>query len=249
MTAGIAIEGGLKSFGGTTALDGVDLEVQAGEVHAVIGPNGAGKSTLFAALAGEFALDSGHVRLDGRDITRYSAPRRVRLGIGRAFQVASIFPALTVAENVAAGVLSARRGTAVFWSSRGLRRSRQEVDRLLESMRLSKLADRPARDLAQGDRKRLEIAVVLALRPSVLLLDEPTAGMSPEETDATVQLVRELWTEHGLTVLLTEHDMDVVFGLAQRLTVLHRGHVLCTGHPDEIRGRADVAEVYLGGVA
>ena len=248
MSIGISIHGAVKTFGGTTALDDVTLDVRPGEVHAVIGPNGAGKSTLFAAFAGEFKLDRGRVELDGRDITRQSAARRVRLGVGRAFQVASIFPALTVAENVSAGLISASRGTSHFWSSRGLRRVKPEADRLLESMRLSGLADRPARDLSQGDRKRLEIAVVLALRPRVLLLDEPTAGMSPAETDATVQLVRDLWQEHQLTVLLTEHDMDVVFGLAQTLTVLHRGHVLCTGSPEEIRGREDVAEVYLGGV-
>lgn len=249
MTTRLSLHDAVKTFDGNPALDDVTLEVAAGELHAVIGPNGAGKSTLFASLAGEFRLDRGHVYFDGKDITRFSAPRRVRLGIGRAFQVASVFPSLTVAENVAAGVLSSRHRTAVFWSSRALRRSRGEVERLLESMRLVPLADRPARDLSQGDRKRLEIAVVLALQPSVLLLDEPTAGMSPEETEATTQLVRELWAEHGMTVLLTEHDMDVVFGLAQKVTVLHRGHILCSGDPEEVRGRADVAEVYLGGAA
>ena len=247
MSASLSIRGGVKQFGGNTALSDVSLEVAAGEIHAVIGPNGAGKSTLFSALAGEFKLDRGSVHLGGKDITRHSAHRRVRLGIGRAFQVASVFPAMTVAQNVAAGVLSERRRTHIFWSSRALRRARPEVERLLEEMRLAPFADRLASDLSQGDRKRLEIAVVLALKPAVLLLDEPTAGMSPEETEATTRLVRELWRENGLTVLLTEHDMAVVFGLAQKLTVLHRGQVLATGEPEEVRGRSDVAEVYLGG--
>lgn len=246
MTANLEIAGGVVSFGGNRALDGVELSIAAGEVHAVIGPNGAGKSTLFGALAGEHRLDAGAVRLDGADITRLSAQGRVRRGIGRAFQVARVFPALSVTDNVSTAVLARRRRSAVFWTRGPVRAGHEEAQELLSELGLGRLSNVLAGDLSQGDRKRLEIATVLALRPRVLLLDEPTAGMSPEETDSTVELVRGLWADHSLTVLITEHDMDVVFGIAQTVTVLHRGRVLCSGDPSSIRSREDVAEVYLG---
>ena len=239
----------VKRFAGNTALDDVELAVPTGQVHAVIGPNGAGKSTLFGVIAGEHRPDRGSVHVAGRDVTSMSAHRRVKAGVARAFQVARVFSEMTVEENVTAAVVAAHDTSRVFWSGRGLRRARQPVADALEQMGLADLRERQARALSQGDRKRLEIAMALVLEPKLLLLDEPTAGMSPEETAATLELVRELWTRTGLTVLLTEHDMQVVFGLAQQLTVLNRGHVLCTGDPGVVRERDDVKEIYLGASA
>lgn len=235
-----------KRFGGHLVLDDVDLDVATGSIHAVIGPNGAGKSTLFGVVAGEHTPERGTVSLNGRDITRVHASRRVGLGVARAFQVAHVFPSLTVRENVTAAMLASRGAAHTFWSARPIRQARRDATAALEQMNLDHLAELPARDLSQGDRKRLEIAMTLELGPSLLLLDEPTAGMSPEETQATVSLIKELWSRTGLTVLLTEHDMSVVFGLAQRLTVLTAGRVLVTGHPNEVRLRDDVREIYLG---
>ena len=238
-----------KNFGGNAALNKVDLEIPAGQIRAVIGPNGAGKSTLFAAIAGELKLDSGSILFDGHDVTKMSSQRRVKQGIGRAFQVARLFPTLSVRDNIVASILSRNSKSLVFWSHRAVGDARLEANALLEELRMERLGEITAGNLSQGDRKRLEIAMVLALQPKVLLLDEPTAGMSPEETEATVQLIRQLWKEHNLTVLITEHDMDVVFGVAQEITVMFRGGVLCTGDPETIRAREDVAEVYLGGVS
>ena len=235
-----------KRFGGQVVLDEVSLDVPAGSIHAVIGPNGAGKSTLFGVIAGEHSPERGTVRLHDRDITGTSPNRRVRLGIARAFQVANIFPDLTVGENVTSAVLAHQRTARNFWAATPLRRARARALDSLEQMKLEKLADHRALDLSQGDRKRLEIAMTLELQPSILLLDEPTAGMSPEETSSTVALIKDLWTRTGLTVLLTEHDMNVVFGLAQQLTVLNAGRVLATGEPDQVRRRDDVRQIYLG---
>ncbi len=233
------------SYGANRALDGVSLDVAAGELRAVIGPNGAGKSTLFAAIAGEVAPASGSVALDGVDITRWAPHRRVRYGIARAFQVSRIFPTLTVRENVLAAWLC-REGKAQRWWRAVDGAAHAHAGVALDDVGLGALAERRGDSLSQGDRKRLEIAMALQLDARLLLLDEPTAGMSPKETSATVALVESLWHRRGLTILLTEHDMSVVFRLAQRLTVMHRGRVLCTGAPAEIRGRADVREIYLG---
>jgi branched-chain amino acid transport system ATP-binding protein len=237
----------VKRFAGNIALDGVELSVPAGQVHAVIGPNGAGKSTLFGVIAGEHRPDRGTVCVAGRDVTSMSAHRRVKAGVARAFQVARVFPEMTVEENVTIAVVAMHNTSRVFWSGHGLRRARRPVAEALDEMRLGDLRSRQARALSQGDRKRLEIAMALVLKPKLLLLDEPTAGMSPDETAATVKLVQELWTRTGLTVLLTEHDMHVVFDLAQQLTVLNRGSVLCAGDPEIVRERDDVREIYLGG--
>lgn len=246
--AGAALEltGITQRFGGHTALDDVSLKVESGSVHAVIGPNGAGKSTLFSVIAGGYLPDRGRITLGGRAISRLSPSHRVRLGIARAFQVAHVFPSMSVRDNVASAALTMEHAGHRIWPSPAMRQARERATQTLAMTGLAKLADVPAHDLSQGDRKRLEIAVTLQLQPKVLLLDEPTAGMSPEETAATVDLVRELWERSRLTVLLTEHDMSVVFGLAQRLTVLAAGRVLVTGEPDEVRGRDDVREVYMG---
>lgn len=249
MSEALALRGVQKRFGGVLALDGVDLSLREGELHALIGPNGAGKSTLFGVLSGEHRPDRGQVVLGGRDVTRLDAAKRVRLGVARAFQVARVFAEASVAENVRVALLAAEHRTSGWWRPAPGQRVAEGVRAALERMGLEGLAERPARELSQGDRKRLELAMALVLRPKVLLLDEPTAGMSPAETAQTVALVRELWEAERLTVLLTEHDMGVVFDLAERLTVLHQGAVLCSGDPSEVRARDDVAQVYLGGGA
>ena len=242
----LRVDGVVKRFGGHLALDDVSLTLDRGQVHAVIGPNGAGKSTLFGVISGEYHPERGRVLLAGRDMTRASPRARVRMGLARAFQVARVFGDLTVRDNITSAVLASAGATLAFW--RGVpRRYAPRVDQALERVRLADQQSKPARELSQGDRKRLEIGMALALDPALLLLDEPTAGMSPTETEATVELIRELWAATGLTILLTEHDMKVVFDLAQQLTVLHYGRLLCTGDPQEVRQRDDVVEVYLGG--
>ncbi len=243
----VEVRGVVKRFAGNLALDDVSLVIPAGQLHAIIGPNGAGKSTLFGVIAGEHRPDRGTVWVAGRDVTRIAAHRRVRaVGVARAFQVARIFPEMSVRQNVAAAVIAANGSARQFWRVKPLRVASVVADEALERLSLVPVAGRPARALSQGDRKRLEIAMALVLRPRLLLLDEPTAGMSPEETAATVELIRGIWSLGGLTVMLTEHDMQVVFDLAQQLTVMDRGHVLCSGEPETIRGRDDVREIYLG---
>jgi branched-chain amino acid transport system ATP-binding protein len=242
----LQLSGVTKRFGGNLVLDDVTLTIEAGSLHAVIGPNGAGKSTLFGVIAGDHRPERGSVRLGDRDITRTAGHRRVGIGVARAFQVAHVFPEMTVRDNATAALLAASGDARVFWRGGPLRKARSAGTAVLDQLRLNNLADRKARELSQGDRKRLEIAMALQLNPSVLLLDEPTAGMSPEETRSTVGLVRELWERTGLTVLLTEHDMSVVFDLAQQLTVLNIGRILVTGDPSEVRAREDVLDIYLG---
>jgi branched-chain amino acid transport system ATP-binding protein len=245
MALALKVSGLRMRFGANWALNGVDLSVPAGELRAVIGPNGAGKSTLFGVIAGEHTPSSGAVELDGRDVTGVPPHTRVRLGLVRTFQVTRIFPGLTVHENVLAAVLARRRRGHVCWRPAG-GEERGRADDWLRLVGLGALASRPARALSQGDRKRLEVATALALEPRLLLLDEPTAGMSPEETEATVRLLERVWEELRPTVLLTEHDVALVMRLAQRVTVLHRGAVVCTGTAGEVQRRGDVREIYLG---
>jgi branched-chain amino acid transport system ATP-binding protein len=239
-----------KRFGGVAATNNVSLDLEQGELHAVIGPNGAGKSTLFALIAGQFRPDQGQVWLDGRDITLVPGHRRIQLGISRAFQVARIFTNLTVHQNIQVAVNAHAGRSRHFLAKPATTEVKRQVAETLDSVSLHEQHATLAGILSQGDRKRLEIAMALTLEPRLLLLDEPTAGMSPEETESTVNLVRRIWQESGTTILLTEHDMGVVFGLAQRVTVLNLGSILCTGGAPEIRSRADVKEIYLGhGVA
>lgn len=245
MTTTLAVAGLKKRYGGNWALSGVDLSIEPGELRAVIGPNGAGKSTLFGTLAGEHAPTEGRIFLDGEDITRLSAHAKARKGVIRTFQVTRNFNEMTALENVQVAVLVT---TGRSW--RAWRTVDGEVRRLaeeaLEAVGMTDLAQVMAGSLSQGDRKRLEIAGALAMRPRVLLLDEPTAGMSPEETERTIELIEEIWRREQVTVLLTEHDINMVFRLAARITVLHQGRLLCTGDKDEIQQRSDVREIYLG---
>jgi branched-chain amino acid transport system ATP-binding protein len=234
-----------KSFGGLRAINNVNYEMTAGELSAIIGPNGAGKSTFFNLLTGFHNVDSGEVHYKGRDITNWPPHRIVRLGISRAFQVSNIYPDLTTYENVRQAILAQQKRTLDFF--RPVERlAKKETFELLETTGLSDHATILAGNLSQGDKKRLEVAIALGSKPDLLFLDEPTAGMSGEETHETMGLVKRLNREIGLTILFTEHNMSVVFGYARRLTVLHQGTILAEGPPEEVRANETAQKVYLG---
>ncbi len=248
MTPLLAAHGLGKAFKGFRAVDGVDLAVQPGERRAVIGPNGAGKTTLFNLLTGLLAPDAGSVRLEDRDVTGLPPQRIAAAGISRAFQVTSIFGALSVLQNVQVALLAASGKTARLWGS-GWSLGRAEASAILDEVGLGELGEAPAATLSHGDQRALELALALALEPKLLLLDEPTAGMAPDETGRAMELVRRVVAERGITLLFCEHDMDVVFGTADRITVMHQGRVLAEGTADEVRADARVREVYLGSAA
>lgn len=241
----LEVRGLHKSFGGLHAVDGVDLTVESGELRAVIGPNGAGKTTLFNLVTGFHKPDSGTVTFGGRDITGKPSHLVARAGIGRAFQITSVFPNLTVFDNVQLGIM-ARRGETRRIVGRARGRHAEEVTEILDHVALGGLSDSLAGNLSHGDQRAVELAISMALEPQLLLLDEPTAGMAPEETTRTMALVRRIAAERKLSVLFCEHDMDVVFGTADRVLVMHRGRRLVDGTPDEVRRDADVKRVYLG---
>jgi branched-chain amino acid transport system ATP-binding protein len=234
-----------KTFGGLKATDNVNYEMINGELSAIIGPNGAGKSTFFNLLTGYHAVDSGKVFFKGRDITNWPPYKITRLGITRAFQVCNIYPALTTYENMRQAILAQQKKTLNFFTP-AERLAKKETSDLLEITGLSQHANMTAGNLSQGDKKRLELAIALGSKPELLFLDEPTAGMSGEETHETMKLVKRLNKEMGLTILFTEHDMSVVFGYARRLTVLHQGAVIAGGTPEEVRANETAQKVYLG---
>jgi branched-chain amino acid transport system ATP-binding protein len=234
-----------KRFGGVRAVDGVSLDLAAGEILAMIGPNGAGKSTCFNLLNGQERADAGQVRLAGREITGLP-PRTVwRLGVGRTFQIAAVFQSMSVAETVQVALLSQARQLWRPWR-RANRYARDRADALLDRVGMAWAAERTCGTLAYGDVKRVELAVALANDPTVLLMDEPTAGMAAAERGQLMALTRELAEAREIAVLFTEHDMDVVFGHADRVLVLHQGRVLARGTPDEVRRAPEVQRVYLG---
>jgi branched-chain amino acid transport system ATP-binding protein len=234
-----------KAFGGVTAVDGVSFAVGAGEVVALIGPNGAGKSTCFNLINGQLAPDAGTVHLDGQPITGLPPRSIARLGVGRTFQVAATFASMTVRENVQMALLAhGRRHRRV--DLRATTAERAAADALLERVRMSRFADQGCATLAYGDAKRVELALALANAPRLLLMDEPTAGMSPNSRNRLMQLASGVAREQGIAVLFTEHDMDVVFGHADRIIVLDRGRVIAEGPPDAIRTDQEVRSVYLG---
>jgi branched-chain amino acid transport system ATP-binding protein len=231
-----------RAFGGVVALDGVSLTLREGERRAVIGPNGAGKTTLINILAGEIAPTGGAVRFAGQDITRLRSWQRARLGLAHVFQRTELFSPLSARENVALAV-SARRGPYRLF--RAVPRSEYtNADAILEQVGLGGRDNVAVRALSHGERRQLELAVALAQRPRVLLLDEPTAGMSPVETARITELVAGL--DRALTILIVEHDMDVVFRLADRVSVLHEGRVIADGTAAEVRADVRVHDVYLG---
>jgi len=234
-----------KSFGGVAAAREVSFTLDGGEMLAIIGPNGAGKSTVFNMVGGQLRPDSGAVLLNGRDITGASPQKRFRLGVGRTFQVAQTFLSMTVAENVQMALVSGRRESMAFWAPTHAR-YREEALALLEQVGMADAADHPCSALAYGDVKRVELAIALAGQPKLLLMDEPTAGMAARERTDLMDLTASIADTNGIGVLFTEHDMDVVFGHAERVIVLVRGRIIAIGSPDDIRQNEEVRRAYLG---
>jgi branched-chain amino acid transport system ATP-binding protein len=241
----LRVEALSKAFGGVRAVDGVSFDLAAGERLALIGPNGAGKSTCFNMLNGQLRPDAGRVLLAGADVTRLRPAEKFRAGVGRTFQITATFASMTACENVQVALLSFARA---LWHPfrRASAAHRAAALALLDRVGLAHEADRAAGVLAYGDLKRLELAVALASRPRLLLMDEPTAGMAPAEREAMMALVSSIVADQGISVLFTEHDMDVVFGHADRVLVLNFGTLIFEGRPDAARADARVREVYLG---
>ncbi len=241
----LAVKGLRKAFGGVQAVGGVSFGVAAGEMLALIGPNGAGKSTCFNMVGGQLRPDRGRVLLEGADITGLGPRAICRRGVGRTFQITATFASMTVRENVQVALLAASGRAGGLWRPAG-GQMRAEAEGQLGQVGLLDQAERGAGVLAYGDLKRLELAMALSGGPRLLLMDEPTAGMAPGERAALMALTRGLATNAGLAVLFTEHDMDVVFGVADRILVLDRGEVIADGPPRSIRADARVRAVYLG---
>ena len=235
-----------KSFGGVAAMNGVSLDFPQDSLTAVIGPNGAGKTTFFNLISGAFAPDSGRVLLDGQDIAGLSAPQIVQRGIGRAFQIASIFPTLTVRQSIAGAINAHRQWHAKLARRFPLPQAQQQTDEVLQLVALTARADTLSGNLSHGEKKLLDIALALALEPKVLLLDEPTAGMGTEERWQMIETVYQLWQRKKLTLIFIEHDMDIVFKYAQTIRVLSYGTVLAEGTAEQVRNNPKVIEAYLG---
>jgi branched-chain amino acid transport system ATP-binding protein len=234
-----------KRFDGFQAVGGVSFTVPRGSISAIIGPNGAGKTTLFNLITGHLRPDGGRVVFKERDVTGIAPHDLCRLGMGRSFQRTNIFPRLTVHENIQAAFVSHRgRGFNLFTPVERLYRA--ETEALLESVGLRDKADEISGFLSHGNQKQLELGIALALEPEILLLDEPTAGMSATETRDCIRLIERIAADRALTLLFTEHDMEVVFSIAHRITVLHQGRVIADGAPAEVRRDPEVRRVYLG---
>ena len=241
----LEVEGLTKRFGGVVAADDISLMLSAGELHAIIGPNGAGKSTLIGQLSGEVTPDSGCIRFDGREITNLPVYRRSQLGLARSFQVTTLFSDFTALDNVALSVQAHGGHSFRFW--RNARREaelREPAEAALAQVGLAQRAATLVADLSHGERRQLEIAMALAAQPRMLLLDEPMAGMGPEESARLVAKLRDL--KGAITVILIEHDIDAVFALADRISVLVYGRIIASGDPGTIRADAGVRQAYLG---
>ena len=242
----MSVRGLTRRFGGLVAVNNVDLDLHQGEVHAVIGTNGAGKSTLINMLSGEIAASSGSIALEGRDVTQMPQPQRAKAGIGRSYQRTTIFPEFTVLENcrLTAQAQALPRPWRIWESAQHCAASMQRAQSALQRAGLAQQAARIAGSLSHGAKRQLEVAMCLATAPRVLLLDEPLAGMGAEETERMLELLQELKSAHA--VLLVEHDMDAVFRIADRITVMVNGSVVATGTPDQIRNDPVVRTAYLG---
>jgi len=239
------VESVVKSFGGFKAVNGANLHVEAGEIVAVIGPNGAGKTTLFNVITGHLPPDSGHVLFKGREIGGLAPHVLCRKGITRSFQVANIFPRLSVFENVQIAVLARERKTFRFFSPvRSM--AAEEVHEILRNVGIYEKRDLESDLLSHGDQKVLEIAVALGGKPELLILDEPTAGMGPEETERCIRLLKKLSDELGVTILFCEHDIGLVFEIADRIMVMVRGGTVIQGGCEEVRRNREVQDAYLG---
>jgi branched-chain amino acid transport system ATP-binding protein len=243
----LRVEGLTKSFGSLRAVDDISLTVKRNEVRAIIGPNGAGKTTLFNLITGELKPERGKVFLKGREITSLPPHRIVGLGVSRSFQITNIFQELTVFENVMVPVLMQQgRQLYPFRSVKKITPVREEILSILRLVEIEQISDVKGHALSHGDKKRLEVAVVLACKPELLLLDEPTAGMSSEETRITVSLIKKVASDLGITIALTEHDMKVVFSVSDYISVLRQGRIIAEGLPDEVKNNKKVIEAYIG---
>ena len=240
----LEVENVSKRFGSFVALNNVSVAFERNKLTAIIGPNGAGKSTFFNVISGAFAPTQGRMRFEGRDITGTAQHEFARIGIAKSFQITNVFKQLSAHENVRVAAQMRHSRFALLQARCALKEVTIEADQLLARVGLAAVARKPAADLAHGQQRALEIAMALASKPKLLLMDEPTAGMSPEETRTMMDLITSLSSE--CTVVLVEHKMKMVMGLCERLIVLHHGELLAEGTPDEIRGNAEVRRVYLG---
>ena len=236
-----------KAFGKVVTANGIDLTLEKGVLTSIIGPNGAGKSTLINMLSGSLPVDSGEILFDGRDITQLPIHKRVRLGLCRSFQVVNVFPDLSVFDNIQIPVLAVqKRATRLFRPVSGEKETHKEVHQVLERVGLENVAHTLANALSHGDQRLLEVGIALAVRPRLLFLDEPTAGMNPVERVKVLENVKRLSAEGRTTFVIVEHDMDIVFSLSDRVVVLHHGDIIADGTTDEIQDSKQVREVYLG---
>jgi branched-chain amino acid transport system ATP-binding protein len=243
----LQVENLKKAFGGLQAVNKVSFAIEKGELSSIIGPNGAGKTTLFNLITGSLSPDSGRVLFKGESIFRMPHYKIVRKGVGRSFQRTNIFPTLTVFENVRAAILfHQKKNFKFFTDTNALEDVNEATNQILESLNLIDKADFTSNTLAHGDQKLLDIGVALGLEPDLLLMDEPTAGMSPEERWNTVAMIQKLWKARKMTVVFIEHDMDMVFSISQKVRVLHYGEIIAEGRPEEISGNKVVIEAYLG---
>jgi branched-chain amino acid transport system ATP-binding protein len=246
MSGHLSIAGVTRKFGGLVAVNDVHLDFPPGSLSAVIGPNGAGKTTLFNIVTGHLQPTTGSIRLDGEELTGLGARQVVRRGVGRAFQVANLFPTFTVGEAMAAAVMSHRGKLLDFWSSFPEHGAVKRARELLATIGIQGIENRRCDTLSHGDEKMLDIALALALEPQVLLLDEPTAGMGREESRLMIDRIHRLWQSERMTLIFIEHDMDIVFGIAQNVHVLRYGSLLASGTPEAIKQDTKVIEAYLG---
>lgn len=243
----LRVEGLKKYFGGVHAVEDVSLQLKAGQARAVIGPNGAGKTTLFNMISGKYPPTSGKVVLGETDITGFPPYRISRLGLGKSFQVTNIFQGLTVFENIQAAVISFRKkGGNFFTPVHRMKEINEEVREIVKAIDLADKTDWPSTSLSHGEQRHLEIGLALSGRPKILLLDEPAAGMTPYESLLTMELIKKVVREKGVAILFAEHDMDVVFSVADRITVMHQGRVIAEGTPEDIKQNEEVKDVYLG---
>jgi branched-chain amino acid transport system ATP-binding protein len=243
----LKVEGLNKAFGKVVTARNLNFQLKAGELTSIIGPNGAGKSTLINVLSGSLSADSGSIFFQGRDISGLSIDQRVRLGLCRSFQVVNVFPHLNVFQNVEIPVLAVNKKAHHFFRPVGKEVGVHEmVMDHLERVGLAQKAQTPASELSHGDQRLLEVGIALAARPKLLLLDEPTAGMNPVERVEILENIRRLSNSGETSFVIVEHDMDIVFSLSDRVMVLHRGDIICDGHPDHVKGDDQVRECYLG---
>ncbi len=236
-----------KSFGGIVATDNVNLELKKQTINAIIGPNGAGKTTLFNLITGKLKTDSGSVFIEDREITNLDETETTHIGIARAFQITNIFPNLTVYESIKLALLSKKNGLNNMWTRFKDHNINSDADDIMKLAGLIKSKNLVSSELSHGDQKLLDIALALCLKPKLLLLDEPTAGMGPEERWKMIDRIKELWKKTKITILFIEHDMDIVFGIAQKIFVLQQGAILAAGKPKDIKKNQKVIKAYLGG--